>query len=71
LGVKSPALEPRVVAFARDPLQVFLGEFQIVEQHTLKLAAPVQALRHLGDLFEGQRQIALEDLLAKRLWPRK
>src|ERR1700737_698573 len=42
LGVKGPALEPRVLALAHDPLHVLLGYLQIAEHHALKLACTHQ-----------------------------
>ena len=71
LGVKRPALEPRVLALAHEPLHVLLGDLQIAEHHALKLAASIRILGHFPESFEGQGQIAFEDLLAKRVRPAK
>src|SRR6202043_878782 len=71
LGVKGPAFEPRVLALAHEPLHVLLGDLQIAEHHTLKLAAPIRIWGYFPEPFEGQGQIAFEDLLAKRVRPTK
>jgi len=55
LGVKGPALEPRVLALAHDPLHVLLGDLQIAQHHALKLAAPIRILGYFPEPFEGIR----------------
>ena len=69
--MKRPAFEPRILALAHEPLHVLLGNLQIAERHSLKLAAPIRTWGHFPQPFEGQGQIAFEDLLAKRVRPTK
>ena len=69
--MKGPAFESRILALAYDPLHVFVAEFQIAEHHPLKLAAPLRILGRFPQAFEGQGQIAVEDLLAQRVRPTK
>src|SRR6201981_4218316 len=69
--MKGSAFESRILALAYDPLHVFVAELQIAEHRPLKLAAPLRILRRFPQAFEGQGQIAVEDLLAQRVRPTK
>ena len=71
LGVKGPALEPRVLAPGDEPLHVLVGQLQIPQRRALKVAAAVRILGGLPQSFQRQSQIALDDLLAQRLRPTK
>src|SRR4029077_6812175 len=71
LGVKGPAFEPRIPALANEPLHILVDDLQIAEHRALKLAAPVRILERFPEAFEGQGQIAVEDLLAERVRPTK
>jgi hypothetical protein len=62
LGMKGAAFEPRVQAFAHDPLHIFLGDLQVSQQALLKGAALRGLLAQLSDPFQGQRHMSLENL---------
>src|SRR6266566_2641789 len=47
LGVKGRSLQPAVLALAHHPQHVFLGDFQVLQQHPFKLVASVRILGHL------------------------
>jgi hypothetical protein len=54
LRVKSPALQPLILAFAHHPLHILLRQFQISQQDPLKLAASVGAAWHLAHPFQRE-----------------
>jgi len=61
--MKDPALQPRVLALAHDPLHVLLEHFQVPEHNPFELAAALGVCRNLLHLGQGHRDVALEDLL--------
>jgi len=63
LGMKGPALQPTILAFAHDPLQVPLEHLQVPEHNPLELATPRRIGRNRFHLGQGHRHVALEDLL--------
>lgn len=63
LGMKDPALQPRIRALAHDPLHVLLEHLQVPEHDPFKLAAALGVSRNLLHLGQGHRHVALEDLL--------
>src|ERR1035438_10480210 len=69
LRMKGTALQPLVLAFAHHPLHILLCQFQVAKQDPLELVAPVGTLGHLPHPPQRQGQVALADLLAKRLRP--
>jgi len=66
LRVKGPAGQfLLLLTFAHHPLHILLRQFQVSQQHPLKLAAPVGALGDLAHSFQRQGQVAFEDFLAE------
>src|SRR5438477_2792051 len=71
LGVKGRSLQPPVLALAHHPLHVFLGDFQVLQQHPFKLVASVRILGHLPHGLQHQSGMSFPDGLAERSGPAK
>jgi len=65
--MKGSRLQPPVVAFAHDPLHVFLDDFKVPQKSCFKFIASLRILRRLFDPLEGQTQMAVLDRFAKRI----
>src|SRR5438034_451759 len=71
LGVKGGGLQAPFLAFAHHPQHVFLGDFQVLQQHPFKLVASVRILGHLPHGLQHQSGMSFPDGLAERSGPTK
>ena len=71
LREKCRRLQPPILALSHHPLDVFLRDFQILQQHAFELVAAIRGLGHLPEPVQSQGHVALLDGLAKRGRPSK
>jgi hypothetical protein len=71
LREKRRRLQAPVLAFPHHPLDVLLGDFQILQQHAFELVAAIRVLGHLPKPVQSQGHVSLPDRLAKGGWPAK
>jgi hypothetical protein len=63
LRVERPSLQPPVMALAHDPLHVFMGDLEILQQRTFELIAAVRILRNVLHPLQGQTDMAVSNRL--------
>jgi len=69
--MEDPALQPRILALAHDPLHVPLEHLQVPEHNPFKLATALGVGRNVLHLGQGHGDVALEDLLPQGGRPAK
>jgi hypothetical protein len=69
LSVEDPALQPRILALAHDPLHVLLEHLQVPEHNPFELATAVRIRRHRFHVLQRQGHVALKNLLTQGVWP--
>ena len=66
LRKKCRRLQPPVLAFSHHALHVLSGQFQILQQHALKLVGSIRVFGNLPHPVQRRGDVAVPDRLAKR-----